>query len=142
MFLHLYSKFIDYNFSLSFVNQFDTRACLSEGVGEGICQVLKGFWFERGCQNYPRFSVAILLLVIYVAFTIGMGTIPSALDVEIYSLIPWFRSRNSDNNKMDCSFILYLQNFRFASKLESVENILGQRIFIHMLSNSHILVVA
>jgi hypothetical protein len=31
---------------------------------------------------------------------------------DIYSLIPWCRSRNSDNNKMDSSFILYLQNFR------------------------------
>ena len=90
MFLHLYSKFIDYNFSSSFVNQFDTGACLSEGVGEGICQALKGFWFERGCPNYLGFCAAILLLVIDVAFTVGFGTIPSALNAEIYSSIPWF----------------------------------------------------
>jgi hypothetical protein len=43
---------------------------------------------------------------------------------------------------MDSSFILYLQNFKFTSNLESVDNILGQRIFIHMLPNFHILVVA
>ncbi len=86
MALHLYSKFIDYNFSSSFVNQFDIGACLSEGVGKGVCRASKWLWFERGCPNYIGYYATIPLLVIRIAFTVGFGTIPSTLNVEIYTL--------------------------------------------------------
>jgi hypothetical protein len=85
-FLHLYNKFIDYNFSSSFVNQFDTGACLSEGVGESACRASKGLWFERGCLNYLGSCAAILLFVIRLAFLVAFGTILSALNAEIYTI--------------------------------------------------------
>jgi hypothetical protein len=86
LFLRLYSKFIDYNFPSSFVNQFDTRACLSEGVGDGVCWAPTGLWFEFECPNYLGLCATIQLLIICVAFTVGLGTIPSGLNVEIYTV--------------------------------------------------------